>query len=298
MIYTSGYGYNGSAVTNFTNSGATWDRIRIRIQFTLTSNSTLYWSDVSFDKWSGATLADLQLPDHRNQLVLNRNITNLVVDSNYSAVKKGSYALGRIQFWPHNYSGAVSGLTPVGDNGSYDWDDTPSPTANGHGSYQLFNLVDTQTVFSWSMHRYAGPAEMGMGTNTTGSGAPDWTSNSSTWNNSNFMVQVYVGNSVTTGSISDPSFSGSLVKGVATTLTATANGPGKITFYFDGKRIPNCINRTLVNVSGTMTATCSYKPASTKIGNLSAKYTPLDSSFTTAESGRVRVVPVKRSTSR
>ncbi|MEY4970016.1 MAG: hypothetical protein RLZZ277_247 [Actinomycetota bacterium] len=299
IFYSGGYEYNGTAVTNFQNSGAAWDLIRIRIQFTLTSGSQLYYSDVYFDRWPGATLSDLQFPDYRNSLVLNQNVSNIVVDSNYSAIKTGKFALGRIHFWPYNYAGQVSGLTPVGDSNTYDWDDTPSVVVNGHGSYQLFNLTDTQTVFAWNMHRYNGTQELGMGPNNSGTGAPDWTSNSTTWNNTNFKVQVFVGLKLTTGTVSAPSFSGTLKKGVATTLTATANGPGRITFFFQGKRIANCINRTLVDVSGTLTATCSYKPSTSAAGVLTAQYNSNDtSSYSNATSAAVKIQANKRTNTR
>lgn len=299
LSYTSGYEYNGTAVTNFTNSGKAWDVVRVRFQFTLTSNSTLYWTDLYFDRWSGATLSDLQFPDYRNNLYLNRTITNLVIDSNYSGVNKGSYALGAINIWPNNYSQANSGIVPAGSGTAYDWDDIQSITTNGHGSYQFFNLTDTQTVAAWNMHRYGGPVELGMGANNSGTGSPDWTSNSVTWNNTNFKIQVFVGLKLTVGTVSAPTFSGSLKKGVPTTLTATANGPGRITFLFKGKRIANCINKTLVDVSGTLTATCSYKPSTSQSGDLTAQFTSSDtSSFSNASSAATKTQASKRTTTR
>ena len=299
LNYTPGYEYNGTAVTNFANSGKAWDLVRVRFQFTLTSNSTLYWTDLYFDRWSGASLSDLQFPDYRNTLVLNRTVTNMVVDSNYSGVSKGSFPLGAINIWPYNYSQSSSGITPAGSSSAYDWDDTPSVVTNGHGSYQFFNLTDTQTVAAWNMHRYGGPVELGMGANNSGTGSPDWTSNSATWNNTNFKIQVFVGLKLTAGTVSAPTFSGTLKKGVSTTLTATANGPGRITFFFQGKRIANCINRSLVDVSGIMTATCSYKPATSQPGELTAQFISSDTTFfTNASSAATKVQVSKRTTIR
>jgi hypothetical protein len=299
LSYTAGYEYNGTAVTNFTNSGKAWDLVRVRMQFTLASNSTTYYTDVYFDRWSGATLAELQFPDYRNTLVLNRTVTNLVVDSNFSGVTKGSFPLGAINIWPYNYSQSSSGISPAGSSSAYDWDDTPSVITNGHGSYQFFNLTDTQTVMAWNMHRYGGPADLGMGTNNSGTGSYDWTSNTVTWNNTNFKVQVFVGLKLTAGSVTAPTFSGSLKKGVSTTLTSTANGPGRITFFFKGKRIGNCINRTLVDVSGTLTATCSYKPSTSQAGELTAQFTSSDTSFfSNAISAATKTQASKRTTTR
>lgn len=296
--YSAGYEKSGNAVTNFSNSGAAWDLIRIRIQFTKISDGQLYWVDAYFDKWSGASLSDLQFPDHVNALNMQKNVTNLVVDSNYSSVSKGSFALGRIEFWPYNYSGASSGITPASTSSDFDWDDTPAVGTSGHGSYQLFNLTDTQTVFAWNRHRYNDVAELGFGTNTTGSGSYDWTFNATTFKKDSFKVQVYVGLKLSAGAVSAPTYSGNLVKGAVTTLTATASGTGFVTFYYQSRRIAKCIKRPLVNVSGTMTATCPFKPTTSGSGSIYAKYESTDSSYTNATSASVLIRPLKRVNSR
>lgn len=294
IVYTSGYGRAGTAVTNFSNSGKSWNSIRVRFEATL--SSTLYYTDVYFDKWSGATLAGLEFPDLTNLKTVHRNISNLVVTSNYSGVRTGSFALGRLEWWPYGYSQARGGLSPQGSASTYDWDDSFVVGSGDHGSFQVHNLTDTQTVFAWNMHR-TGAQELGMGNATTGSN-PDWTGVPNVWTNAGFKVQIYVGDPVTIGSIAQPTFSGSLKKGTVTTLTSNANGPGRVTFYYKKKRIAGCIKRVLVDVSGTYTANCNFKPRTNDSGDLHTEYFPSDSTFTAATSTAVAVQILRRSNRR
>lgn len=294
IVYTTGYGRGGTAVTNFANSGKTWDVIRVR--FEATRSGTLYYTDVYFNKWVGATLTGLEFPDLTNANTIQRNVTNMVVASNYSGVKTGTYALGRLEWWPYNYAQASGPLTPSNTAGTYDWDDSFVSGSGDHGSFQIHNLTDTQTVFAWNMHR-TGTQELGMGNATTGSN-PDWTGVNSVWTNAGFKVQIYVGDSVTIGTIAQPTFNGSLAKGVITTLTATTNGPGKVTFYYKKKRIAGCVTRNLVDISGTFTATCNFKPTTNDSGELYTEYIPSDSSYTSAKSSAVKVQVLRRTNRR
>jgi hypothetical protein len=245
IVYTSGYGRGGTAVTNFANSGKTWDVIRVRFEATL--SSTLYYTDVYFNKWAGATLTGLEFPDIANGNTVQRNVTNMVVSSNYSGVRTGTFALGRLEWWPYNYAQASGPIAPNNTLNTYDWDDSFINGSGDHGSFQIHNLTDTQTVFAWNMHR-TGTQELGMGNATTGSN-PDWTGASGVWTNAGFKVQIYVGDSVTIGSVAQPTYSGSLAKGTVTTLTSTTNGPGKVTFYYKKKRIAGCIKGCLLYTS-------------------------------------------------
>lgn len=294
IVYTSGYGRSGTAVTNFSNSGKSWNYIRVRFEASLAS--TVYYSDVYFDKWSGATLAGLEFPDLTNLKTVQRNITNLVVASNYSGVRTGSFALGRLEWWPYGYSQARGGLSPQGDASTYDWDDSFVVGNGDHGSFQVHNLTDTQTVFAWNMHR-TGTQELGMGNATSGS-HPDWTTTSGVWTNAGFKIQIYVGDPVIVGTVGQPTFSGSLAKGSVTTLTSTANGPGKVTFYYKKKRIAGCIKRTLVDISSTYTVTCNFKPTTNDSGELYTEFIPSDSTYTAATSSAIKVQILRRSSRR
>jgi hypothetical protein len=146
------------------------------------------------------------------------------------------------------------------------------------------------------MHR-PGTQELGMGNATSGS-HPDWTGASGIWTNAGFKMQIYVGESVTIGTINQPTYSGQLSKGLTTTLTSTTNGPGRVTFYFKKKRIAGCVKRVAMDVSGTYTATCSFKPPTSGTSQIYAEYEPIDSSFTSASSTVVSVQILRRSSRR
>ena len=280
MTYTSGFGKTGGAADAFVAAGTAWDLIKIRMEMTLNSNSTKYYAEAYFDKWSGATIPGLILPDHLDTNVINRNVTNLVVTSDYSGVLTGSFALGRLEIWPHNYNVTRSGLLPQGDNNTYDWDDTPSIVPDGHGSFQVHNATQAQTVMTWSMHRpQINGQDLGLGPGPADS--PDWTSKgNATWNAAGFKVQIFVGTTITTSTINAPTISGAQLKSKSTTLTATTSVAGKVTFYSGTKRIPGCVGRLTANVSGTQTATCVFKPNTSGLLRYSAQLVPTSGSIT------------------
>jgi len=60
----------------------------------------------------------------------------------------------------------------------------------------------------------------------------------------------------------------SLIFRTATTLSISTNVPGKVTFSFNGKAIPNCRN-----ISAATSASCSWKPSAMGIGQVSALLT-------------------------
>lgn len=282
ITYTAGFGKSGGAASSFISAGTSWDLIKIRMELNRITDNQTYYAEVTFDKWAGATIAGLQFPDHVNALVNQRNISNLTVASNFSGVKTGSYALGRLEIWPYNYTQARSGLSPAGNASTFDWDDTYAVGSDGHGSFQIHNLTDTQTIMAWNMHR-PGTQEVGFGTRSTGE--PDWTfGGNAEWNTTNFKVQVFVGTAVSASTINAPVVSGAMLKSSITTLTATASTAGKITFYVGSRKIPGCSSRPTSNISGVQTATCNFRPNTSGYATYSARLVPTSSSFTNSQS--------------
>ena len=293
MTYTSGFGKTGGAASSFIAAGTPWDLIRIRMELTRIVDNQTYYVEVSFDKWTDATIAGLQLPDHVNNLVNQRNISNLVITSNFSGVRTGSYALGRLEIWPYNYSQGRSGLSPAGNAGTFDWDDTAGSGSDGHGSFQIHNLTDTQTIMAWNMHR-PGTQEVGFGSRATGE--PDWTfGGNAEWNTTNFKVQVFVGTAISASSINAPVITGAKLKSSTTTLTATSNVAGRVTFYFGTRKIPGCSSRLTVDIAGTPTATCNFKPNTSGSISYSARLIPTSSSYTGSSSPGTTVQIGRRS---
>ena len=270
MTYVSGFGKTGGAASAFIAAGTSWDLIKIRMEMTLGSNSTKYYAEAYFDKWAGATIADLQFPDSVNNLLLKQNLTNLVVTSDYSGVRTGSYGQGRIEFWSNCYGTESTAYAPTGGSGCY-------------GSYQVHNLTDTQTIMAWNNHPQGRTADLGLGSSPTGH--PDWTfAGQSVWNQTNFKVQVFVGTAVSASTTNAPVVSGARLKSSVTTLTATASVAGKITFYSGSRKIPGCSSRPTSNISGVQTATCNFKPHTSGYATYSARLVPTSSSFTNSQS--------------
>lgn len=60
-----------------------------------------------------------------------------------------------------------------------------------------------------------------------------------------------------------------------TTLTATVNAPGRVTFFSNGKRIPGCISRP-TSGSSPITATCNWRPTQRGSVSIYGVFTPND----------------------
>jgi hypothetical protein len=94
--------------------------------------------------------------------------------------------------------------------------------------------------------------------------------------------------------VSSFTLSGALGKGVQVTITAIVSQSGKVTFFANGKRIPNCINKPTAG-SSPITVSCNWKPALRgKIG-LSFKVVPTSPSYNTTTSLPVNVQVENRS---
>jgi hypothetical protein len=288
MTYVSGFGKTGGAASAFIAAGTSWDSVKIRMEMTLVSNSTKYYAEAYFDKWAGATIADLQFPDSVNTLILKKNLTNLVVTSDYSGVRTGSYTLGRIEFWSNCYGPERFGDAPYGNDGLYDWDDKPNADLGCFGSYQVHNLTDTQTIMAWNDHPQGRVADLGLGSRPTSH--PDWTfGDQSVWSQTNFKVQVFVGTAISASSINAPVVTGAKLKSSTTILTATASVAGKVTFYFGSRKIPGCSSRLTIDVSGTQTATCNFKPSTSGPQSYSVRLVPTSNSYTSSSSAGTTV---------
>jgi hypothetical protein len=74
-------------------------------------------------------------------------------------------------------------------------------------------------------------------------------------------------------------------KGRVDTLTATTSFSGKVTFFANGKKIPNCINIVVLSTTGT----CLWKPAVTGSARIYAYFLPTGNAATTSSSFNVKI---------
>jgi hypothetical protein len=111
-------------------------------------------------------------------------------------------------------------------------------------------------------------------------------------------VTITVTNSNESGALGTPTLSATPYKGISVNLSVTINAAGKVRFLVGNKRIPNCLAVAASGSGSTFTATCSWKPASTGMQNLSASFTPSSGTFSSATSPTLSVRVFKRTTTR
>jgi VCBS repeat-containing protein len=111
-------------------------------------------------------------------------------------------------------------------------------------------------------------------------------------------VTVNITNASESASINAPTVSGTINKGIATTITVTINVAGKVRFFVGGKRISTCKDRTTSGSYPNNTATCSWRPAVTGRQTLTATLTPTDNTFSASTSAPTTVQVVRRGTVR
>ena len=111
-------------------------------------------------------------------------------------------------------------------------------------------------------------------------------------------LTVSITNANESATVNAPTISGSINKGIATTISITVNTAGKVRFFVGNKRITNCLARATSGSYPTFTATCSWKPSVTGRQFLTAIVTPTDNTFSTATSPRSEVFVLRRTTTR
>ena len=111
-------------------------------------------------------------------------------------------------------------------------------------------------------------------------------------------VTITITNANESASINAPTVSGTINKGINTTITVTINVAGKVRFFVGNKRISTCKERTTSGTYPNNTATCTWKPAVTGRQFLTATLTPTDNTFSASTSARTEVFVQKRTNTR
>ena len=284
ITYQSGYGIaSGDTATGLANSAFT----RVRYLVSANNSGTATWADMDFAKWDtrtdtnptysafttpAATVPYLRIPTTASseQFVIKTNVNDLTVNSSLSSLI-GFGRLGRLEIWPYDYNTMSTSLTPANANATFDWDDSPA-MSSAYGSFQIFDLVDTHTVFAWNHHAVSS-SDVGFGNQPTGH--PDWTFAANfTYGTNSFSIEIFANLKVTSGSmgigsVTIDALTGAIKKRTAKTITARTAGPGFVTFYANGRKIAGCIS---VATSANM-ATCSWRPLTQGQNTVTATFT-------------------------
>jgi hypothetical protein len=175
--------------------------------------------------------------------------------------------------------------------------------------------VDTATTLSWSL---SGTDAADFSINSSGgvltfASNPDFEAPQDADTNNSYIVIVTISDGALTdtqtvtvnitnasesASINAPTVSGTINKGIATTITVTINVAGKVRFFVGGKRISTCKDRTTSGTYPNNSATCSWRPAVTGRQILTATLTPTDNTFSASTSASTTVQVVRRGTTR
>jgi hypothetical protein len=111
-------------------------------------------------------------------------------------------------------------------------------------------------------------------------------------------ISITLTNVNESSTVSVPSISSTVYKGVVETIAVTINVEGKVRFFVGGKRISTCKDRVTSGSYPNNTATCLWKPPVTGKQILTATLTPTDSTFAVSTSAPTEIFVRKRVTLR
>ena len=158
-----------------------------RVLFQVVADEFSVW--VEMDDWTLGDITKIGVP---LTWVWNTNVSNLIIwnnnpgdgfpNANQATINSRTSAVGKLNFWPSNYSGSPSS--------AFDDDDSGYSTANGHGSFQVFDMepIIPECIFAWN--HWGTTFSLGMG-NWTGTN-PDWTFSYLGPNFNKTLCRIYV----------------------------------------------------------------------------------------------------------
>ena len=263
IVYQSGFGILvGDA---FSNANTSFSRIRYRMETTI--SSVAKYADVDFYKWSidktassvSPSITNLRIPSTAgtsSQFIVQADVTDLNVYSDNSMVNSGFGMDGRLEIWPWDYGTSVSSLSPAGNGGNYDYDDTPTG-GSSYGSFQVHDLDNRKPVFVWNRHGSGPEVAYGISSGTH----PDWTFCAGACPTpSAFSLQIYVNSPITTSAVITPTNTAvPTISGTTTfgeTLTSTtgtwSNTPNSYAYQWSRSATSG---GSYTNISGAINST-------------------------------------------
>lgn len=284
---------NTTSVHTFTASeGATWAKSG---------------ADAALFTFTGATLTISARDFETPQSTLSSNVYVVVITATDSSTNTSTQTL----------SVTITNVNERPVIGAFSGAETVTYSTN-ENSTNLYNInasdVDAGTTLIYSLTG-TDAADFSISTNgvLAFSPAPDFEAPTDSDQNNTYVVVAWasdgtlsdsqtvtitVANVTESGSITAPTLAGTAYKGIAIALTVNLNAQGKVRFFFDGKRIANCLAVNTTGSGSTHSATCNWKPTVTGRHNLTATFTPSSGSFTAISSATQTIWILKRTTSR
>lgn len=166
LTITSNPNYTTGVPWSVDNTAAAADDTWSRIALLMEIDGDHVW--VSMDDYTGNNALQAGIAHPAGGFSHQTIVSNMNVRSNVVADRDG--VAGNIEMWQFNYTQAGA-LGLGGNNGLFDFDDTPTP--GDHGSYQVHDFGAGETLFALNRFNRGQVCEIGLGTNP--SGQPDWT---------------------------------------------------------------------------------------------------------------------------
>jgi hypothetical protein len=318
--FPPGYAYNfdtGHLYKMFTSAaGVYWEYARCAALFD-TSTTTNTTSSATDCTYSGAA------PTQRSVLGLSGYISNITSPSEVSFVlNKAGIAQLTNNAW---LGGSDTSTAPVSTTeGNFIWIDGPesrkkffvAPTSSSAPSNCAQGLVGTCSY-----------GDSGYNYNNWSSGEPNnfgagesylqiyvnglWNDCANTCTVPNYLVEfgntgeslyTYHSTALTFATtppiISLPGNATTLNKLIQTTITASVQAPGTLSFYFKGQLIGKCNNKAATGTAPNMSYGCVWKPLVQGPVTLSVTYTPTDSSYLSPSTSYLNIIVGKRTGAR
>lgn len=205
----------------------------------------------------------------------------------------GDFAAGGIIFMGNSYSG-IQGLAGGrnSDGASGGLAAAISPSSNRTSAISGGSVEYSKA----SLYRAWEDAQNSAGTKTPGSGgSPNYSYGTDVYGSggagaNGIVIIRYTISSV----ISAPAYEGPILKGTLESMTVTINVPGKVRFFFDGKRIPTCLAVSPTGTAPNYVATCTWRPTVTGTRSVHATLSPSDGTTTGVTSARTALPVVKK----
>lgn len=244
----------------------------------------------------------------------NRNKAMLVNLTTHSLIRTYTNSYAGFSVW----SSDSSAIYLCNQNGSMFYKIDPNSTSTATYSYSTgscYSLALTPdnssllvAASSGNVYRFSTSNLSTVAGTTTGLGTLSWDIKVGTNSSEGVFAlvadrtnkrisRIFVSEGISPATLTLTASFRTATKGTSTSLSASSNAAGKVTFYADGKKIAGCISRQTV-FSATHDVICSWKPTVQKAYLLHAVIKPTGNTHTSGGSNSLTISVVRRSGTR